>query len=431
MLRTKLIILLALSCSALAQDWCAQINAAANPGPATISVPSSMSGMPACTTSINLSSGQVLEFGPGIFNLGIQQGRAGILIGHAVSNVSVRGQGTGVTVLQYTSYVVPLAQGGNGFPWGSAIGLGTVTQCKTPADASNNIHISGITFQDLNTGSAAGSTHQPSAIDGACINHLVIEGNEFRDIKGNAAITALGSYGGGGGDTYYDRNNIFDGIGEFNADNSANWTHYYIVNNSISGYSCGIGVSHVFQGIISGNTLDMTLKSGNCPAIGLGSAEGTIGYLQAVNNTIILGSGSSPVGIGLYPKNAPGNSDLSVIGNIIHQVSGSAITGISINGTSAGNHPPPVMVKNNIVTANYPTAVSGVLGNVEVSGNDFEGASLNLDIFNCVSATTSIQPGSTVRVFNNRRPGTGFVANHCTNSAFSTSQFQQWNNALN
>jgi hypothetical protein len=421
-------------------DWCAQVNAtdtAYAGSNVIISVPSAMSGMSGCTTSISLTSGHQLQFGAGIFNLGIQHGRAGIMISHSVSNVSVTGQGILKTIVQYTSYVIPLSQGGNRFPWGSAIGLGTSTKCSAPSDASNNIHISGITFDDLNTGSATSSSHAPSAIDGCCVNNLIIDKNEFTDIKGNAAITVNGSYGGGGGDTYYDRDNVFDGTsagrgGEFTADNSANWTHYFVLHNKISYYPCGIGVSHAFHGIVSGNTLDMTLKAayGACPAIGLGSGDDTVGYLQATNNTIILGAGSSPVGIGMYPKDTTGNYELTVIDNIIHQVSGSAITGISINGTSARHNPPSEIVRHNVVIAKYPTVVAGtVLGNVEVSDNDFEAAGDNIDIFNCASAAVSIQPGSVVRVFNNRRPGYGGVAlRSCTNATFASRRFQEWNN---
>src|SRR5215469_3774031 len=181
-------------------EWCTQVNAAnaANSGRDVIlSVPSAMSGMTGCTTSISLSTGHQLSFGTGTFNLGIQTRRAGIVVGHAVNNVVITGQGTGKTILQYTSYVVPLSQGGNAFPWGSAIGLGTVTHCSTPSDANNNIHIRGITFVDLNRGSAQSSTHEASAIDGACVNNVIIEDNQFTDIKGNAAITVTGSYGGG------------------------------------------------------------------------------------------------------------------------------------------------------------------------------------------------------------------------------------------
>jgi hypothetical protein len=420
-------------------DWCAQVNAAdaANSRRNVIlSVPAAMSGMTPCMTSISLSTGHQLSFGTGTFSLGTQKRRTGIVIGHAVNNVAVTGQGIGKTILQYKSYVVPLGQGGNAFPWGSAIGLGTVKQCSAPSDANNNIHIEGITFVDLNTGSALSSTHAPSAIDGACANNVIIEGNEFTDIKGNAAITVTGSYGGGGGDTYYDRNNIFDGTvagggAEFNADNSANWTHYYVLDNTISYYPCGIGVSHAFQGIVSGNTLDMTLKAarGACPAIGLGSSDDTVGYLEATNNTIILGTRSSPVGIGMYPKDITGNYEMAVIGNIIHQVSRSTVTGIYINGTSAGHNPPREIVRHNVVTANYPTTVTGVLGNVEVSDNEFDGASDNIDIFNCASFAVSIQPGSVVKVFNNRRPGHGGVAlRSCTNSTFASTRFQEWNN---
>jgi hypothetical protein len=422
-------------------EWCAQVNAAdaANSGRDVIlSVPSAMSGMTACTTSISLSKGHQLSFGTGTFNLGIQSRRAGIVIGHAVNNVLVTGQGTGKTILQYTSYVVPLSQGGNAFPWGSAIGLGTVTHCSAPSDANNNIHIQGITFVDFNRASAQSSTHEASAIDGACANNVIIENNQFTDIKGNAAITVTGSYGGGGGDTYYDRNNIFDGTvagggGEFNADNSANWNHFYVLNNKISYYPCGIGVSHAFHGIVSGNTLDMTLKAaqGGCPAIGLGSADDTVGDLKATKNTIILGSRSSPVGIGMYPKDISGNSEIAVIDNVIRQVSGSSITGISINGTSAGHNPPSEIVRHNVVKANYPTVVAGVLGNIEVSDNDFEGASDNIDIFNCATLAVSIQSGSVVRVFNNRRPGhSGVALRSCTNSTFASRRFQEWNNTL-
>ena len=419
-------------------DWCAQVNAAdtAYSGRrAILSVPSAMSGLTACTTSISLSSGHQLQFGAGSFDLGVQSRRAGILIGHAINNIDIGGAGRAVTTLYYTSRNVGA---GNGFPWGAAIGIGTVGTCTGVSDAANGIRIHHIRFIDRNTGSALASAHSPSAIDGACTTDVTIENNQFTDIKGNGAITVIGDWGSFTGATnYFDRNNIFDGTvagggGEFTADNSGNWKNYYVLNNTISYYPCGIGVSHAFQGIVSGNMLDMTLKSawGSCPAIGLGSGEGTVGYLKATNNIILLGTGSAPVGIGMYPKaNSTGNFEMSVMGNIIRQVSGSSITGISINGTLAGQSPPSMIVRHNTVRANYPTAVAGVLGNIEVSDNDFEGASDNIDIFNCASAAASIQSGSVVKVFNNRRPGHGGVAlRSCTNSTFASRRFQEWNN---
>lgn len=419
-------------------DWCAQVNAAdtAYSGRrAILSVTSAMSGLTACTTSISLSSGHQLQFGAGLFDVGVQSRRAGIVIGHAINNIDIGGAGRAVTTLYYTSHNVGV---GNGFPWGSAIGIGTVGTCTGVSDAANGIRIHDIRFIDRNTGSALASAHNPSAIDGACTTDVTIENNQFTDIKGNGAITVTGNWGSFTGATnYFDRNNIFDGTiagggAELNADNSANWNNYYVLNNTISYYPCGIGVSHAFQGIVSGNKLDMTLKSawGSCPAIGLGSGEATVGYLQATNNIILLGTGSAPVGIGMYPKaNSTGNFEMGVIGNIIRQVSGSSITGISINGALAGQSPPSMIVRHNTVTANYPTAVAGVLGNIEVSDNDFEGASDNIDIFNCASAAASIQSGSVVRVFNNRRPGNGGVAlRSCTNSTFASRRFQEWNN---
>src|SRR5262249_50696590 len=81
------------------------------------------------------------------------------------------------------------------------------------------------------------------------------------------------------------------------------------------------------------------------------------------------------------------------------------------------------------VKANYPTVVGGLLGDIEVSDNDFEGASENIDIFNCNSPAVSIQAGSVVRVFNNRFSNHGGVAlRSCSNTTFSSRQFQEWNN---
>jgi hypothetical protein len=418
-------------------DWCAQVNAAdaAYLGvDAILSVHSAMSGLLACTTSITLHSKHKLQFGAGSFDLGVQNRKAGIVIGKAVSTIDIGGAGRANTSLYYTSHVV--GGGANGFPWGSAIGLGTASGCNGISDAANGIRIHDIHFIDRNTGSALASGHNPSAIDGICLNDITIENNQFTDAKGNAALSVYGSWGAFTTATnYFDRNNVFDGTvagggGELTADNSANWTNFYVQNNTISSYPCGIGISHGFRGMISGNTLDMTRKVswGACPAIAVGSGEANIGYLQVTNNIVILGSNSSPVGIGMYPKGT-GNFALEVSDNSIQAVSGSGHTGISINGTLTGQSPPSMIVRHNTVTANYPTAVAGVLGNVEVSDNDFEGASDNIDIFNCASTAASIESGSVVRVFNNRRPGHGGVAlQSCTNSTFASRRFQEWNN---
>lgn len=420
-------------------DWCAQVNAADTAFigvAATILVPSAMSAMTPCTTSINLTSGHQLKFSQGIFDLGVQTGRAGIRIGPAVNNVSVVGAGIGQTILQYASANTGI---GNGFPNGSAIGLGRVAGCTSDAAANNYVTISGISFHDQNTGSALASGHNPSGIDGACVNFLTIERNEFTDIKGNAAITVTGNFGGGGGNTYYDRDNVFDGTvagggGEFTADNSSNWTHYYVLHNTVSRWPCGFGVAIVNEGLIALNTLDMTLKApfSGCQIIAIGAGSDSAGQLAsvfAINNIITMGF--SGVAMGIFPKSTTDyNTEFGIIGNDIHLASGSSITGLSINGVAAGHIPPTMIVRNNSVSVNFPTALVGVLGDVEFSDNVFNNSSANIPMFSC-AGTASIRSGSTVRVYNNRiSTSTAKIIGGCSDASFGGRSFREWNNTL-
>jgi hypothetical protein len=422
-------------------DWCAQVNAAdtAFSGvQAIINAPSALSGLAACTTSINITSGHVLNFGKGTFALGTQNARAGIVIAPGANNVSITGAGMGQTILTYTS----VNNGaGNGFLNGSAIGMGRVVGCTSDATVSHNIMISSLSIVDLNTGSALGSGPSPSGIDGACVSHVIIENNELTDIKGNGAITITGQWNGFGGDTYYDRNNIFDGTvtgggGEFTADNSANWTHYYVLNNTVSRWPCAFGVSRAVEGLIVGNTVDATLKApySACPQIGLGAGSdtaGTLGNLFAINNVVVMGF--SGVGIGIFPSSTIDNTlQMGIIGNNILSGAGSSETGLSINGTGAGHIAPTMIVQNNTIATDLGTSVSAVLKSVEFSGNTFTALTGSVPLFDC-NGSPSIAAGGLVRVFNNRASGplTGGVAKHCTDASFSTRRFQEWNNTLN
>ena len=417
-------------------DWCAQVNAADADFagvPIILLVPASMSGVPACSTTITITSNHKLQFGPGSFDLGIQQGRAGIVIPTATANVDIGGAGRTVTSLYYTSANIV----GNAYPMGSGIAIGTNVGCTSIANAANYIRVHDLHLIDRNTGSALnGQTYNPSGISGMCDNNVTIENNQLTDIKGNAAITLTGGWNTFIANNYQDRNNIFDGTalgsgGEFTADNSANWNNFSMTENTISYYPCGIGVSHGFHGIVADNILDMTLKAayGNCAGIALGSGDATVGDLQAVNNIVILGLNSAQTGIGLYPKSGvTGSQSLSAIGNIIRAVSGSGHTGIALTGTLAGMNPPTMIVKHNTVTATYPSSVAGVLNNVEFADNTFEGSSVNIPLFNCTGAT-SIQSGGVVRVFGNRISTAGSrVASSCTDASFSSRAFQEWDN---
>ena len=423
-------------------DWCAQVNAAntaAGSNTAEIYVPSALSGATACTTSISLSSNRRLIFGEGTFNLGTQTSRAGIVIGAAVNNVSILGAGIGNSILKYTS---ANTGAGNSFPSGSAISIGRVSGCANDAAASHYIYISGLTIQDLNAGSAIASAFNPSGITGACASFVVIENNEFTDNKGNGAITITGLFGSGGGDTYVDRNNIFDGTvagggGEFTGDNSSNWTHYEVSGNQFSRWPCAVGVARVIDGQIRDNIVDGTLKSpfSGCSLIGLGAGSdtsGTLGPLKAVNNVVTMGF--SGVGIGMFPNSTINStSQLEVSNNIIENISGSSTTGISINGADATHTPPAQIVRGNTLKVDFPTAVGGRLANVEMSSNIIETTSNNIDIFNCAIGTVSIISGSVVRVFDNRSKGTGGTSvarQFCADASFSGRGFQEWNNTL-
>lgn len=420
-------------------DWCAQVNAADTAAlgiNAIILVPSSMSSMPACNVSINLTANHILQFDHGTFDMGIQTNRAGIRIGAGVSNVITTGRGVGQSILYYTSVNTGA---GNGFPNGAAIGIGRVTGCTDDAVASNYIIISGLSIRDRNIGGALGSGHSPSGIDGACVNFMIIENSEFTDIKGNAAITVTGNFGGGGGDTYINRNNIFNGTavgggGEFEGDNSSNWTHLTISNNTFSRWPCAIGISKANQGLIVHNIADMTLKApySGCVAIGIGAGSDTSGQLSSVyaeHNIITMGF--SGVAMALFPNSTINSlSELGIIGNKIYQAAGSSITGISINGAGVGHTPPTMIVRGNVASVNYPTAVVGVLGNVEFSDNIFENSSVNVPLFNC-AGSASIQPGKLVRLLNNRiAQASTTLSSTCTDPSFNTTQFQHRGNNI-
>jgi hypothetical protein len=230
------------------------------------------------------------------------------------------------------------------------------------------------------------------------------------------------------------------------ADNSANWTNFSMMNNIISYYPCGIGVSHGFNGLISGNIVDMTLKAkfGNCPGIALGSSDDTVGDLYATNNIVNLGSAtlsSAVIGMGIFPKvSVSGSTEMAIIGNVIREVANAGsgpVAAISLNGTNVGNNPPAMIVRNNTTTTSYAVQISNnQVGDIEISNNWFGPNATDhggVPLANCPGLTVpAIQSGKTVRVFGNHYNGTnpGGVSSTCGDATFSTRQFLEWDNTI-
>lgn len=435
-----LIMLVAVSASAVniqefpGTDWCMQVNAADSAlagTPATLVVPSSVSG--ACGTQVKLSSNHSLHFGPGTFNLGILSGRSGILIDHGISNVSITGEGIGSTQLMFTSFNIGA---GNVFPWGSAIGIGTVTSCASPSDPSNNISISGITFSDQQTSSGLSSAHNPSIIDGACVNDITIEHNEFTNAKGNAAVTVAGKWNTQGGLNYRNLYNKYDGTaagnwGEFAADNSYNFNNIWWTGNNVSGYKCSaFGMSGIFRASVNDNLIDQTLVASACAAIGIG-ADANIGFVSVVNNTVFINGNSVGPCIQTRPAGSSADAVIDIQNNRCLSLGGTVGTGtagIFLNGVSSGAAPTQI-VRGNYIDAAYPILVSApLIGNVEISDNLMEDVGKDQDILDC-AGPVSIIVGSTIRVYENKI-NAGQIARQCTDPSFSSPAFSHWKNTI-
>lgn len=435
-----LILLVAVSANAVniqefpGTNWCMQVNAAdsALAGiSATLVVPSSVSGV--CSTQIKLSSNHSLHFGPGTFNLGLLNGRSGILIDHGVSNVSIAGEGIGSTELIFTSFNIG---SGNIFPWGSAVGIGTITSCSNPSDPSNNISISGITFSDQQTLSELSSAHNPSIIDGACVNDITIEHNEFTNAKGNAAVTIAGKWNTQGGQNYRNLYNKYDGTaagnwGEFAADNSYNFTNIWWTGNNVSGYRCSaFGMSGIFRVTVNDNIIDQTVVGSSCAAIGIG-ADANIGHVSVANNTIFINATSVGPCIHSRPAGSSADAVIDIQNNRCFSLGGTVGTGtagIFLYGVNSGTAPTQI-VRGNYIDAAYPILASGPqIGNVEISDNVMEGVGNDQDILDC-AGPVAIIAGSTIRVYENKI-NAGQIARQCTDPSFASSAFSHWKNTI-
>jgi hypothetical protein len=97
-------------------------------------------------------------------------------------NLTIRGQGIGKTILQYTG--VSDGSYGNGSPF--------VINVSPASVVRDFIAFEGITFHDLRTTSFAWVGHLPAAIDGLLVRSFRCSRCEFVNIKGNGCVTVLG-----------------------------------------------------------------------------------------------------------------------------------------------------------------------------------------------------------------------------------------------
>jgi hypothetical protein len=315
------------------------------------------------------------------------------------SNITVRGEGIGVTNLFYKS--VPVSNNS----WG-----GCCFVAGSSGTTYSNIAFYDMTIRDLNV-AAAVATSNPSAINAYLVNNIRVERVEFINIKGNGALNYAGTRDGSQNPLHHDAyviDCIFTGDSdgrwiEGDGMNIGNYYNVHVLRNRISGVlRQGFeGGGQCYNLWIDSNYVDM-LSQGNSAINPTGCSKITVSNNKIYNATaggIDFTTDLSTAGFKLQ--------DIMVTGN---HVQGRGY-GLKIQNTSGGGT--QGQIDRIIIDNNYFTGAGSAeiwlpydqVPNITIA-NNWLGAGSGSAIAPINAKPPAIPSDVRVFVYNNRLDGT-------------------------
>jgi hypothetical protein len=285
-------------------------------GDGTTESPSTLSALNSAIAAAS-SYGVVVYFPSGVYDLGNASTTSRIIIHR--SNIVIKGDGIGRTVIKYNS----------GTHTGS--GEGECFQVGDNISTYENISFFDLSIEDKATSFSGGFGHNPSAIDAILVNNLRVEGCEFINIKTSAITNAGTAVSSEPANRYfYVRDCIIrgDSVGGWIETDGINfgWIRdVFISGNRIEGVN-----SHGIEGggkevnvHITDNVIDMKDRGEN----GITSAFGESIF---ITNNYILGVASTRIGINIACEpNTVVVENVHITNNVIESTHAGAI-GISV-----------------------------------------------------------------------------------------------------
>ncbi len=318
------------------------------------------------------SLGGTIVVPAGNYMLGVTT--SGNLWTFARSNVAVRGEGMGVTNFFYSS------ASANG-----TLGPGTCLFVGDYSATYNNVSVADLSFIDLNTRTAMGGGHNPSALELYFVNDVHLERIETINAKGNGAINVGGSCAGGVpliSNVYVLDCHIHgDSAGGWNEGDGVNvgcYSNVHFEGNRV----IAVG-RHAFEGggvcfdqFFERNQIDMQSR-------GLSGIAPTGGNRTRVNNNVITNVTSSGYGIDFTADVGAGITvfDNQISGNYVK----AANNAIRLQNTSGSG----TAVSRLIVSDNYVEAVYGVM----IDATIFPDITVANNVFN-ITGTVLTQAGA-------------------------------------